>query len=399
MSTELNLVDLNTDCLRKVLKCCDLLTLSHLADVCTILRDLIRTEFFPKHTNFLCNFIDHDADQKRQLKSVGPYLRKLEIGVVGFPKSSVYIPFFKCISSCIGMDIREFTLSSPTISPDLIDCFRSVFERLESLKVKCWNVNINYDFHFHLMCPNLLHLHVEGNMTLIPPAPFHRLESLNWCTKQKFLGERCTRIANIFRSNPQLKSLKICTYDIDEVIDESVEFLPNLERLIIFGSFGLIDQHVADLANFKRLSNLKLLQISRSDFNDVVKALTKCVQLKHLKIEVTAIIYRRAPVNFINPDRDILTVAAALKQLETFSISCCQLNATFVSDFVTSAPIGFKELHLHNCGVELTDVAKQLQIHRKRVRDAEPFKICVGAKDVDKFSCPLEDEDDRLFDD
>lgn len=375
------LTDLNSDCLLKLFEYCDLETLSALAEVCRTLGDLIGAEIFPKHREFECYFYsgEHVQRQMKLLGNVGPHLHKLVIRISCDLERENYLPFFKYVASCIGQGIRELEIMSPILPADLIAVLRPVFHRLESLNVNCTDTS-DYDYNIDCcsMCPNLLHLQMQGDMSFIPNAePWPKLESLALGDNEFVSDETMHRFLT---NNPQVKRLKVSTFNADLLIEDVVEALPNLEQWIIFkNNSDLLASNATLLQRLKRLSDLKILRIHEDDFNGIVDALAKCTELRHLKIQVEHEGYEEY---LFEPDeRSIIAVAAELRKLETFDISCCKLKESFVCDFIKFAPASLRELHLHNCEVSLTAssirrIAHVISLRKSGEDTVTPFKIC-----------------------
>lgn len=417
---EKTLVDLNLDCLREVLKHCDLETLTHLAESCTLLRDIIRAEYFPKFKHFefvcVCGRTEHSRNQMKQLRNIGQHLQSLEISIRCSLESIDCVPLFTCLKSCIGEQIRELIISSPTLPENLVRIIEPLLRHIESLKIFSGENALDFDHNidYRSMCPNLLHLHMRGDATFIPNAkPWRRLESFTYGDNEYVANETLT---TFYKNNPQLKNLRVSTFNADVQINEIVELLPNLERWVIYqNNSDLNVANVERLGKLTKLHDLKILCIDHDIFNGIVRGLGRCTQLKHLKIQAY---YEGYEEELLEPNHhDIMTLVAELKQLETFDISSCQLNETFVMDFLKFAPIGFKELHLHSelkiTDALIIDVAQYLQNERQG-KDLEPLKICASHTDVQQlsstvndpdvrryvqiFTCPFDYEDQRMFD-
>lgn len=379
MARNLTLTDMNSDCLAELFEYCDLETLSSLADVCEILRGIIRSEMFPKFRQFEFSFdgCERVEKPKKLISNIGPYLHKLTIRISCDLEHENYIPFFKYIVSWIGHDIRELIISSPVLPADLIAVFRPVFSRLESLKVSCENIDFDYNIDCCSMCPNLLHLQMQGDMSFLPNAePWPKLESLALGDNEFICNATMRRF---LANNSQVKRLKVSTFNADLLIEEVVESLPNLEQWVIFqNNSDLLASNAVLLQQLKRLFDLKILRIHTDEFNGIVTALAKCAKLRHLKIQAYHEGYEE---RLFKPDhKNILAVVGELQDLETFDISCCQLSETFVIDLIKFARAGLKELHLHNCGFILTGplIRRIAQVISLRTNgdDVQALKIC-----------------------
>lgn len=379
MAENLTLTDLNADCLLKVFKCCDLETLTSLVEVCRTFRDIIRAEVFPKfrQLEFYYDGSDH-VEQKKFVSNIGPYIHELSIRITCDVEESNYIPFFKYVVSWIGPNIRVLNLSSPTLPPDLISILRPIFARLESLKISCTdNIDFDYNVDCCSMCPNLLHLHMQGDSTFIPNAePWAKLESLALGDNEFTCNQTLERF---LANNPQVKRLKVSTFNADLLIEEVVAALPNLEQWVIYGNNSdLLASNAGQLQRLKQLTDLKILRIHSDEFNGIVRALAKCTELRHLKVQSYHEGYEES---LFKPDeQNILTVVGELRKLETFDISRCTLSESSVIDFIKFAPDELQELHLHNCEVTLTGpmirrIAEVISL-RKVDEDAKAFKIC-----------------------
>lgn len=379
MANNITLTDLNSDCLLKIFEYCDLEMLSSLADVCEILRTIIRSEIFPKFRQFECGFYGrvHVKKPMKLISNIGQYLQKLTICIACDLDQENYIPFFKYIVSWIGHDIRELIITSPVLPADLIAVLRPVFSRLESLKVCCENNDFDYNIDFCSMCPNLLHLQMQGDMSFLPNAePWPKLESLALGDNEFICNETIERF---LANNPQVKRLKVSTFNADVLIEEVVESLPGLEQWVIFqDNSDLLASNAILLQKLKQLNDLKILRIYSDEFNGIVKALGKCAKLRHLKIQAYSEGYEES---LFKPDQqNILSVAGELQELETLDISCCKLTESFVIDLIKFARADLKELHLHNCEVCLTGhfirrIAQVISL-RTSGNDVQALKIC-----------------------
>lgn len=381
MEKQLTLADLNSDCLLKLFEYCDLKMLSSLADVCQILRDIIRAEMFPKFRELECIYYGSEnvQEQRKLVSNVGRYLRRLVIRITCDLEDQNYLPFFKYYVSWIGHDIRDLAIESPVLPTDLIAVFGSIFGRLESLRICAENNDFDYNIDFCSMCPNLLHLEMQVDMTFIPNAePWPKLEYLA-LGNNEFVGNET--LERFLTNNPQMKRLKISAFNADLLIDQVILNQPNLEQWILFQDRSdLIASNAILLQQLKRLNDLKILRIHADEFNGIVRALAKCTELRYLKIQAEHEGYEES---LFEPDQQsILTVAGALKKLETFDISCCKLNESFLIDFVKFAPASLKELHLHNCEVLLAEPLIRRIAEVKSLRtsgdDVTTLKICTS---------------------
>lgn len=404
----MTLVDLNSDCLRKIFEFCDLDSLSALVDVCRIMRDIIRADIFPKYKEFECVYFDGDVPFERaQIKkmiNIGAYLRKLRIDIRSDSIDAEYDFFFYRIVCCTGPNIRELVLATPMLTARLLRILRPVFERLESLKVMTTVAQIDENIDCLAMSQKIIHLHMQGLFTFTPiDQPWPKLESLALGDNDIIYGDN---LHSIFVNNPQLKRLKVSVFNADLMVEEVVELLPNLEEWTIFqNNSNLLSSNANQLQRLQRLSDLKILRIHRDDFNGIVQALAKCVALQDVKVQVYHEGYEET---LFEPNHHtILTVAAELSKLKKFDISCCKLNPTFVTDFIKFASDDLKELHLHNCEVQPTDqmitsVVQQVTKQRRRKEaegkaDVEPLKICTDRCTDESVMSKLKDPNNQKF--
>lgn len=385
MAEPLTLVDLNSDCLLKILEYCDLETLLSFIDVCRSLRSIIKEEMFPKFKKLHCSFyMDMDLGwQKKCISNIGPYLHKLVISIkfnLGESElnSRILKSFFKYIVSRIGENIRDITILAPVLPDDFVVVFRPLFARIESLKINCAdNMDFNYNIDCRSMCPNLLHLHMQGDMTFVPNAePWPKLESLV-LGDNEFVWD--ATIKRFLVNNPQVKRLKVSTFNADLLVEDVVASLPNLEQWTIFqNNSNLLASNASLLHQLARLNVLKILRIGEEQFNGIVKGLEKCAELRYLKIQAEHEDYEE---RLFEPNlQNIYKAVADLQKLEIFEISHCKLNENFVIDFVKLAPATLKELHWHTCEVKITEslirrVAQVVPL-RKNGEDAVALKLC-----------------------
>lgn len=369
------LTDLNEDCLLKLFEYCGIETLLTLCDVCQMLRDLIITTVLPKVKEYdCCLYCDGDRS-KKIIKTIGPYLTRLDIKCYEFFRKENYESYLKDFAVNIGENIREMTLILPDFPSGLIDILAPSFKRLESLKI-CTRYNKQKnDIDFRAACPNLLHFYMGMETTFAAnTGKWGRLESFS-------MGDNChksitkTTLLEFMSNNPQLKRLKISTRDGVWKISDVIDRLPNLEQWTIMHDGGDFKADVHFLDDFKHLVDLRIMRIPTVNFDAIVAELPKCRKLRHLKLQAC-----NSSMAVFRPNQShIFGLAHRLKHLESFEISYCRLDSSLVLEFIQVA-VGLKELHIHNCWVELTEEFIQniisIRLSLKLGKDAEPLKIC-----------------------
>lgn len=374
-TSPLLLIELNEDCLIKLFEYCGIETLLTLCDVCRMLRDLISTKVLPRVKEYDCCLYCDGEQSKKIIENIGPNLRRLHIKSYEFFRKESYMLYLQDFAMNIGENIREMTLILPDFPVQLIDILASTFKCLESLKI-CTRYNKRKsDIDFRTACPNLLHFYMGMETAFTANRQ-------TWCRLESFaLGDNCHKsitkltLFEFMSNNPQLKRLKISTRDGVWKIQDIIDRLPYLEQWTIMHDGGdfKADLHLVD--DFERLTDLRIMRIPTTKFDEIVTELPKCRKLRHLKLQAC-----NSSMAIFKPNQPhIFELAHRLKKLETFEISYCRLDDALVLEFIQAAT-GLKELHIHNCWLELTEELIQ-NIIRVRLslnlgKDAEPLRIC-----------------------
>lgn len=373
-ASPLLLIELNDDCLLKLLEYCGIETLMTLCDVCQMLRALIFNKILPRLKEYECCIYCDGEQSKKIIKNIGPYLRRLDIKCSEFFRKENYVSYLQNFAINIGENIREMTLILPDFPAELIEILASSLKCIESLKICTRHNKRKNDFDFRVACPNLLHFYMGMETSFTANVK-------TWCRLESFaLGDNCHKsitkstLFQFMSNNPQLKRLKISTRDGVWSIQDIIDRLPNLEQWTIMHDGGILRAELHLLDDFKSLIDLRIMRIPTENFDAIVTVLPKCRKLRHLKLQAC-----NSKAEFKPNQAHIFDLAHRLKHLETFEISYCILDEALVLEFIQAAA-GLKELHMHNCWLELTEELIQ-KIVRVRSplnlgKDAEPLKIC-----------------------
>lgn len=375
VGTSSTLTNLNEDCLLKLLEYFSVETLLTLCDVCQMLRDIICARVLPKVKEYDCCLYCDGERSKRIIRSIGPYLRRLDVRVSHAFFQGNYMSYLRNYAVNIGDNIREMTLILPDFPAELIDVLAPVFKCLESLKICTQHNRHNNDINFRAVCPNLLHFYMGIEMKF-------EQNTQTWCRLESFaLGDDCYKrikkatLLKFMSNNPQLKRLKISTRDGIWKIQDIIDRLPHLEQWTIMHDDGDFKADLHLLNDFERLIDLRIMRISTKEFDAIAAVLPKCRKLHHLKLQAC-----NSAMEVFKPNQqNIFALAHSLKHLETFEISYCKLDESLVLEFIQVAA-ELKELHIHCGGIELTEEFIK-NIIRVRFpltigKDAQPLRIC-----------------------
>lgn len=374
-TSPLLLIELNEDCLLKLFEYCGVETLLALCDVCRMFRALITTKVLPRVKEYdCCLYCDGDRS-KRIIKHIGPYLKRLDIKCYEFFRKENYLSYLEDFSFNIGENIREMTLILPDFPVQLIEVLAPSFKCLESLKI-CTRYNKQKnDIDFRATCPNLLHFYMGMEIPFeANTQTWNRLESFSF-------GDNChksiskTTLLEFLSNNSQLKRLKISTRDGVWKISDIIDRLKNLEQWTIMHDGGNFKTDLHLLDDFESLIDLRIMRIPTASFDAIVAELPKCRRLRHLKLQAC-----NSSMAVFKPNQShIFALAHRLKHLETFEISYCRLDEALVLEFIQVATV-LKELHIHNCWLELTEEFIQdivrVRLSLNLAKNAEPLRIC-----------------------
>lgn len=374
-ASPLLLIELNVDCLLKLFEYCGIETLMTLSDVCRMLRVLIVDKVLPKVKEYECCIYCDGERSKKIICHIGPYLRRLDIKCYEFFRKENYISYLQDFSINIGENIREMTLILPDFPAELIEILAPSFKCLQSLKICTRHNKQKNDIDFRAACPNLLHFYLGME------TPF-TANMQTWCRLESFaLGDNCHKsitkstLLQFMSNNPQLKRLKISTRDGVWKIQDIIDRLPKLEQWTIMHDGGSLRAELHLLDDFKRLIDLRIMRVPTENFDEIVSVLPKCRKLRHLKLQAC----NSSKAVYKPNQAHIFDLAHRLKHLETFEISYCRLDEALVLEFIQAAA-GLKELHIHNCWLELTEEFIQNIIRVRSSlnlgKDAEPLRIC-----------------------
>lgn len=351
----INLYDLNDDCLISIFDECDVETLLSLSDTCRRFKELIIKFNFPKVHTYVCELFDDNKlnSTRRIINSIGKYLKELTFDIrhhmesYDEDESDTYLPLLKEFAKDIGDNLRKFCLDVERVPNNWIVALSPIFAHLEILIIQTNNDHSDYDFDVCSISPKLKHLRIQGDYPMEENCQkWNCLESVSIGDNECLCSDTIVRLMSL---NPQIKRFKVAAFNCDLHVGDIAEHLPNLEELVIFqNDSDLSGSTVHQLQRLKKLRNLRLMRIYPDEYDAILAGLPALSLVRALKIQLSTDYYDEIRYS----KEHLISIARNIENLEEFSISNCPIDAKTVLDFVQFAD-NMKILHIHYCTIEV----------------------------------------------
>lgn len=339
------LLDLNDDCLEHVFNFCDIDTIVNLSKVCKRLNALITHIQFPKQTAFTCTIRSYECEERvcEILNYIGKYLIELKI----CQTSEIFL-FYRFLGRTIGDRIRKLSIVSPHLSEMSLQAIEPMLRHLEELELRIANTDIaDDDLDLRSRCPNLRRLHIQWDTSFIENSGhWQNLERLSLGDNEYIVDEI---FCDFMQNNPQLRQLKIGTFNCNVRLNDIAQYLVNLERLVAFQNYSdLSAESILHLKHMKHLRALILRNVEQTNFEAIVRNTTKLNELIELQIQTEFDQCSDIDEIFEPNQQIIVNIAIEMPQLQVFGISFCKLKDQTVVEFLRIAD-NLKEIHIHDC--------------------------------------------------
>lgn len=353
-NSNINLFNLNDDCLIKIFINCDVNTLLSLVDTCHRFNDIIQKFIFPKISSFHC-VISYDTNLKtlhRIAINIAKFLKSLTIDVdlnnkkhLNVSTYAVIHQFEKLATNLQVLRFKSTKLTVPWLTVIISLITNSEIETLMIQTEYFVTNNCIFDVIEPFTIENVKHFLIQGNFDLKIFSP-NSLESIA-------IDDNCEleheAIVKFMHSSSQLKRFKM--FEQHEMfVWQIVSFLPNLEELILFKCKQ--KSELSALKQLEKLRNLRIMQIDWNIFNFTIFELIKLKNISSLKIQMINDPKRKN--NFSLNKISFISIAHKLNNLTAFSIAYCPLDAQTLIDFLNYA-FNLEVIHIHDCSVELNE--------------------------------------------
>lgn len=332
VQVNMNLYDLNNDCLIKIFQKCNIETLLTITDTCQRFKAIVRNFVFPRwHHLDVSTFPSDENLSYRIIKNIGPHLKILWIKDILYRGDEIILRLLGELTKWTG-DLDTLYIGDLPHSGDiLVPPLRPLFSRTKTLI--CNPGYFPRDFY-----PPLSKLkHLQAPFMSLWKINIEMIHSLESFATYPTIDEDA--FTSLFEKNPQLKRFK-ASYILETNLEDITKH-KNLEELV------LSITHVKNFSSLKRLKNLEKLRISvYSGSDEMLVNFPSLTNLRVLRISLDDHFGDTSISSYF-----VISIARNNKNLEQFSINNVSLDETVILNFIKFAA-NLRALHVHRSGIE-----------------------------------------------
>lgn len=363
------------------------------------LQNNLRSKCFAEIKRFHFYFGEHEKklllrDARILMKMIGPSLEEIVIDGHIYKKWPHNIcRYLYKINQLTGENIRSLILKNVEANQSWEKPLRSILNKIKAIDIKSDNYDFDdYDLDLPVLCPQLESLKIKMNM---------KGEKIvkTWPTLVKFVNKNNQYMTEqlqwqFLKLNPQIRYLKIDACDTINLTKKIVDHVPKLETLCLTDNYpGFTSENLSPLLELRSLTKLELKNISEENTDDILKLLTKFVNLKALKVYFFEEEFTEDEDKTWNSDL-VVEIAKSLHRLEEFHLHYFLLTENAFLELIKNAK-KLKIFDIRGCGLPVTsELLNKIHEIRDLIKLHFGLKLIffenemkVNAENVSTYSC------------
>lgn len=297
-----SMTDLNDDCLLGIFNYMDLDTLTQVSNACTRFHHLIDENFFSRYKTIVFNFNRNIAWRKahrveknvelttlskmrNQLLAVGQYVTDARF--IFNESMQFHLPHIMRVmdvfTGLLGDNVESLTVVGVTMTQRMSVQFRPILKRLKYLEWRTHDFNPFYKCDLVNLCKNVVTLELSVGLGWVDTVNnWEKLENVRF---QYISYEEREEYVTFLKNNPNLKSYRFCSYNINDKLFYIALHLKHLEKLVVDDITEEIQAStLTNVIYMKNLKTLKLLDMHEDYADEIIEFLCKLTALNYVKV-------------------------------------------------------------------------------------------------------------------